>query len=197
MVGLGQLLCNASYSALCIGADEYASQLAERATPIVRELDTPGVWMILRGNTGLVALLRGDTGTADDAFREELELCRQHVALPIVSEGLIGLAAVAVARGEFHDAARLRGAAAAHGYGQQQTDVEARLETAFFTAARARHGADKWDAAIREGMALSLEAAIAVALDETLGQRQHSPPGHPAPTHPRALDFHAETVRRR
>jgi hypothetical protein len=169
VVGLGQLLCNAAYSALCLGADDYASQLAERATPIARELDTPGVWMILRGNTGLVALLAGDTGTADDAFHEQLELCRQHVALPIVSEGLIGLAAVAVAHGDLRHAARLRGAAAAHGYGQQQTEVEARLETAFFMAARARYGVDAWDAAGRAGAALSLEAAIAAALDETLG----------------------------
>jgi len=169
VVGLGQLLCNASYSALCIGADDYASQLAERATPIVRELDTPGMWMILRGNTGLVSLLTGNTDTARDALREELELCRQHVALPIASEGLIGLAAVAVADGDLRHAAQLRGAAGAHGYGQQQTDVEARLETAFFTAARSRHGTDAWDAAVREGAALSLEAAIAYALGETHG----------------------------
>jgi hypothetical protein len=135
----------------------------------VRELDTPVVWMILRGNTGLVALLTGDTDTARVAFREELKLCRQHVALPIASEGLLGLAAVAVAHGKLRHAAQLRGAAAAHGYGQQQTDVEARLEAAFFTAARTRHRADAWDAAAREGAALSLEDAIAYALEETHG----------------------------
>jgi predicted ATPase/DNA-binding SARP family transcriptional activator len=169
VVGRGQLLCNAAYSALCMGADEYASELTTLATPIVQELDTPVVWMILRGNTGLVALLTGDTDTARPAFREELELCRRHVALPVASEGLLGLAAVAVADGRLRHAAQLRGAAAAHDYGQQQTDVEARLEAGFFTAARTRHGADTWDAAAREGAALSLEDAIAFALDETLG----------------------------
>ena len=83
--------------------------------------------MILRGDIGLAALLTGDTDAARDAFREELELCR-HSAL--ASEGLLGLAAVAVVDGDgdLSHAARLRGAAAAHGYGQQQDDIEARLE---------------------------------------------------------------------
>ena len=100
--------------------------------------------MILCGNTGLAALLTGDTDAARAAFREELELCRQLIELPIASEGLLGLAAVAVVDGDLSHAARLRGAAAAHGYGQQD-DVEARLEAAFFATARTRHGADAWD----------------------------------------------------
>jgi hypothetical protein len=86
-----------------------------------------------------------------DAFREELELCRQLSALPIASEGLLGLAAVAVVDGDLSQAARLRGAAAAHDYGQHHDDVEARLEAVFFAGARTRHGADAWDTAFREG----------------------------------------------
>jgi len=72
------------------------------------------------GITGLASLLAGDTDAARDAFREELELCRRLIALPIASEGLLGLAAVAVVDGDLGRAARLRGAAAAHCYGQQQ-----------------------------------------------------------------------------
>jgi hypothetical protein len=105
------------------------------------------------------------------------ELCRQLVTLPIASEGLLGLAGVAVVGGDLSHAARLRGAAAAHGYGQQQDAVEARLEAAYFATARTRHGADAWDAAVREGAQLSFEDAIAYALDQ-----QRAPSAHAAPT---------------
>ena len=88
--------------------------------PIVRELDNPGTWMVLCGNSGLAALLTGDTDAARDAFREELELCRELVALPIAAEGLLGLAAVAVVDGDLSRAARLEAPRRHIGYGQQQ-----------------------------------------------------------------------------
>jgi hypothetical protein len=174
---LGQLFCNAAYNALIMGGDRDAREFADRAAPIVRDLDNPGTWMDLCGTTGLAALLTGDTDAARDAFREELELCRQLTALPNASEGLLGLAAVAVAvvDGDLSHAARLQGAAAAHGYGQQQDDVEARLEASFFATARTRHGADAWDTAVREGAQLSFEDAIAYALDQ-----QRAPSAHTA-----------------
>jgi hypothetical protein len=175
VVRLGQLFCDAAYGALAMGGDREARELADRAAPIVRDLDNPGTWMILRGNTGLAALLTGETDAARDAFREELEICRELVALPIASEGLLGLAAVSVVHGDLNQAARLRGAATAHGYGQQQDAMEARLEAAFFATARRRHGADAWDAAVRAGAQLSFENAIAYALDEPRAQ-----PGQPA-----------------
>jgi predicted ATPase/DNA-binding SARP family transcriptional activator len=165
VVRLGQLFGNAAYDALIMGGDRDARAFADRAAPIVRDLDNPGTLMVLCGNTGLAALLTGDTATADEAFREELELCRQLRALPIASEGLLGLAAIAVVDGDLSQAARLRGAAAAHGYGQQQDAVEARLEAAFFATARTRHGADAWDTAVRAGAHLSFEDAIADALN--------------------------------
>jgi predicted ATPase/DNA-binding SARP family transcriptional activator len=169
VVRLSQLFGNAVYDALIMGGDHDAMEFANRAAPIVRDLDNPGTLMVLCGNTGLAALLTGDTDAARNAFREELELCHQLIALPIASEGLLGLAAVAVVDGELSHAARLRGAAAAHDYGQQQDEVEARLEAAFFATARTRHGADAWDAAVREGARLSFDDAIAYALDQQRG----------------------------
>jgi non-specific serine/threonine protein kinase len=166
LVRLGALFCDATYGALAMGADRDAIELADRAAPLVRDLDNPGTWMILRGNTGLAALMTGDTDTARDAFHEELEICRKLVALPIASEGLLGLAAVAVIDGNLRRAARLRGAAAAHGYGQRQDAVEARLDEAFFKTAGMRYGADAWDTAVREGARLTFENAIAYALGE-------------------------------
>ena len=85
---------------------------------------------------------------------------------PDASEGLQGLAAVAAVHGDDHRAARLVGAATAHRYGHPQERVEERLYARFLAPARARHGADRWDTAVREGSALSFEDAIAFALQE-------------------------------
>ena len=49
---------------------------------------------------------------------------------------------------------------------QPEDPVEARLDAAFFEPARARCGTDAWNAAAREGSALSFEDAIAYALEE-------------------------------
>jgi hypothetical protein len=88
-------------------------------------------------------------------------------SLPFASEGLLGLAAVAAVRGGEDRAARLCGAASAHVYDDpEEALVVARLQAAFFEAARARHGPDAWDAAARNGRALSFEDAINYALQE-------------------------------
>ena len=85
--------------------------------------------------------------------------------LPFASEGLLGLAAVAAVRGDVDRAARLVGAAAAHRTAPEDP-VDARLDATFFEPARTRYGADAWDAAARDGSALSFEDAIAYALEE-------------------------------
>ena len=163
---LADLLTSAAYVALCQGSDVDASALISRATPIVRQLENQFLWTMLRGNFALAALLTGDADTARQAFREELALSREMVVLSFASEGLYGLAAVAAVRGELGRAARLCGAAAAHRQGDVGARVEARLHTNFFAPARARHGTDAWDAAVKEGSALSFQDALAYALEE-------------------------------
>jgi predicted ATPase/class 3 adenylate cyclase len=163
---LADLLSSAAYVALCLGSDRDAKEFADRAIPIARELDNPYTWMMLRGNFGLAALLTGDTDAARGAFCEELELCRELVVRPFASEGLLGLAAVAAIDGDADRAARLAGAAAAHLYGQPHEVMRARIDAAFLDAARARCGVDAWDAAAREGAALSFGDAISYALGE-------------------------------
>jgi predicted ATPase/class 3 adenylate cyclase len=160
------LLVSAEYAALNNGDDHDARDFVERARPVVRQLDSPYAWMVQHGNTGLASLFAGDTDTARDAFGEELRLCRELAFRAVASEGLRGLAAVAAVDGDDHRAARLVGAAAAHCYGHPQDPVEARLHARFLAPARARHGADRWDAATREGGALSFEDAIAFAFQE-------------------------------
>jgi predicted ATPase/class 3 adenylate cyclase len=163
---LADMLASAAYSALCMGSDRDAKELLERAIPIARRLDDPSIWMLLRGNAGLAAVLTGDTDVARDEFREELRLCRELVDLPYASEGLRGLAAVAAVREDLHRAARLVGASAAHRYGQPYEAIEARFDTAFFEAARTCYGVEAWNAAADEGGSLSFEDAIAYALEE-------------------------------
>ena len=124
--------------------------------------------MTLHGNFGLAALFTGDPDAAYQAFRDQLQLCRQLVVPPVSSEGLLGLAAVATVRDDLDGAARLSGASATHRYGQPTGPVEARLHATFFQPARTRHGADTWDAAVREGARLTFNDAIAAALEEPL-----------------------------
>ena len=63
-------------------------------------------------------------------------------------------------------APRVSSAPQTHSYDQLQEAVDVRLDALFFETARARCGADTWDAAVREGGALSFEEAIAYALEE-------------------------------
>jgi predicted ATPase/DNA-binding SARP family transcriptional activator len=163
---VADLLASAAYAALCLGSDVDASELVARATPVTRDLDNPSLWMMVRGNAGMAALFTGDTDAARDAFREELELSRELAILPFAGEGLAGLAAVAVVRGELERAAWLCGAAATHRYGQPNDPVDDRLRAAFFDPARRRLGAEAWDAAVRRGAAMSFEEAIGAALAE-------------------------------
>lgn len=163
---LADLLASAAYGALCKGADRDAREFVGRAIPITRDLENPYLWMLLRGNFGLAALFTGDTDAADEAFREELTLCRERVVLPFASEGLDGLAAVAAIRDDLDRAARLVGAAAAHRYRQPEDPVNARLRTTFFEPACTRYGAEAWATAGREGTAMSFQHAIAYALEE-------------------------------
>jgi hypothetical protein len=163
---LADLLASAAYVALCLARDHDAKEFVDRAIPTTRALDNPYLWMLLRGNVGLAALLTGDTNAARDAFCEELELCRELVVRPFASEGLTGLAAIAVIAGDLDRAARLAGAAVEYRYGQPADPVEKRLDATFFDPARKQWGADTWDAAARSGAALSFEDAIAYALDE-------------------------------
>jgi hypothetical protein len=166
---LAGLLASAAFGALCFGSDGDASHFVSRAIPITRELDSPFLWMMLRGNVGLVELLTGDTAAAAEAFREELTLCRELVVLPFACEGLNGLAAVAAVGNDLPRVARLTGAAAAHRYGQPEDPVDARLRAKFFEPARTRCQDHEWAAAAREGAALSFEDAIAYALEEPRG----------------------------
>ena len=160
---LASMLASASYGALVEGNYAAARAYIERAIPIAQELDNPHMWMLVRGNEAMAALLSGDLEAARRAFREELRLCRDLGFVPFVFEGLRGLAAIAAEHDHLDRAARLCGAGDRHRHGQPDDAAQAQLD-ASFDAARARRGADAWDTAFREGTELSVAEAIAFAL---------------------------------
>jgi predicted ATPase/class 3 adenylate cyclase len=166
---LGALLVSAAYTAICEGGARDARTFLERAEAIADALDDSYMLMMVRGNSGLAALFTGELDAARNAFREELQLCREMVILPAAHEALRGLAAVAIVEGDIPHAARLIGAATAHRYGDPQDPVDARLKSTFFDDARTQSGG-AWDAAIAEGAAMSLEDAIVHALGEPRAQ---------------------------
>ena len=131
----------------------------------MRELDSPYLWMMLRGNVGLAALLTGDT---DAARRGVPRGARSSAASWSSSRRLEGLAAWPQSPRSRRPRPRRAtlGAAAAHRYGGRGRRSTPGSHETFFEPARARCGDDGWDAAVREGAALSFDDAIAYALDE-------------------------------
>jgi hypothetical protein len=168
---LARLLSSAAYAAVCMCDEREAWHLAVRAMPITHELDDAFLSMILQGNFGLAALLVGETDLARDAFREELHIARELVVEPVAAEGLIGFAAISALRGDDDRAAQLLGAAQAQEKGGgEQPDVDDILEIRFFHQARARYGADRWDAMVHHGAALSFAQAIDYAVSDSPAQ---------------------------
>jgi tetratricopeptide (TPR) repeat protein len=175
---LADLFLVAGHRALVSGDYDDAAELLGRAGTLIRELGEPFDWMKVRGMSGLAALLTEDFAGAVAAFREQLELARELVALPAAGEGLRGLAAVAARDGDLDRAGRLCGAAGAHRYGQPEHPFDVRVRETFIAPAQVRHGAEAWGTAVRAGAALGFHDAIAYALSEP----QPQPAAVPTPT---------------
>ena len=132
-----------------------------QAVALADELGDPVFSAFTCGNVGLEALFSDDLVRAQDAFEEQLRLCREYVVKYIASEGLGGLAAIAARRGDPERAARLLGAASASGR-VGDADVDAELEERFFAPARLR--TRHWSQAHTAGAEMGFEEAIAFAL---------------------------------
>ena len=120
-------------------------------------------------NLGHVALAQGDVGRATQLFVEALHLHRAQKNQLGMAECLAGLAGVAGAEAQPARAARLFGVAAAvrealgaRVWPAEQADYERNLQRT-----RAQVDAAAWEAAWAEGRAMSLEQAIAYALELT------------------------------
>ena len=158
---LGWLYNNTAYNAIKSGRPEVARPFLAQALPLARELGDPVFLAVTCGNVGLETLFTDDLDRAQDAFEEQLRLCREYVLTYVASEGLGGLAAIATRRGDPELAARLLGAATATGP-VGDADVNAQLEEQFFAPARLR--TRHWSQAHTAGIQMGFEEAIAFAL---------------------------------
>ena len=146
------------------GRDHDAIPYIEQAIPLVRGFDEP-VLCGLRGQLGCAVLFTGDAEAARAAFRYELRLSHDLCAVSFVPEALTGFAAVAAVEDDLDRAATLTGAADAHRrHDALAAESVARLRETFLEPARARFGADAWEAARHAGAAMSLDDAVAYAL---------------------------------
>jgi predicted ATPase/DNA-binding SARP family transcriptional activator len=158
----------AAYLALSEDRAAEATSLLDTALRAAAHIEDPWNTAITLSNLGLAGLFSGDLKQARAAFERAVRLCAQHAFNDIADESLAGLAAVAAAQGRDETAARLRGAAHALGYPPVAFDkrIDDRLERDYLAAARTRYGDDAWRADEQAGARLSLEQAIAYALDE-------------------------------
>ena len=145
---------------------EQADAYLREAVALAREDGNPQIEAEALNNLGWVALDRGATEQAQDYFRECLKGTQGSGVLAFIPNCLIGLARVADLRGQEVVAARLWGAALATAAalslpldGQPEYDpviaqLRERLDAEAFAAARA------------EGQAMTVEQAIAYAMEQ-------------------------------
>ena len=150
------------------GGYERAAALFEEALVLRREIgDRIGLAANLNA-LGMAALGRGDPEAAKSLIVESLTLGSVLGYDLLAAENLEVLAAVTGGRGEESRAARLWGAAEAL---RESLDVpvppsERALRGSYAAAARSRLGEEAWEKAQAEGRAMTLEGAVAYALQE-------------------------------
>jgi predicted ATPase/serine/threonine protein kinase len=150
------------------GGDLAAARLLyEEAVALGRQLGNQNAVSVDLCNLGAVACLEGDLEAARACFRETIGIDQKMGDRARVSYSLDGFGALAVVRGEMRRAARLFGAAdqlrASSGYAIEPLDREFRDRYA--SEARAALDESDYAAAEREGRALRMREAIALALE--------------------------------
>ena len=120
-------------------------------------------------NLAAVAVCEGDRDEADRRFRQALAHARQPRVRPTIASALFGLAAVAAMDGEPERAVRLHGAADGlmKAMGAPLWGVDQLIVEQYVAPAEEGLPQDVRERTLKEGAAMSLEEAIAHALDET------------------------------
>ncbi len=116
-------------------------------------------------NLGWVQRQEGDPDGARSMFGASLRTARRNGDHAGIGYASLGLACLAADRGDWHQAAVLHGVAQAFldRAGEPWEELEARYRRESLADARARLGADQFDRAYAEGMALSLDEALDLA----------------------------------
>jgi predicted ATPase/class 3 adenylate cyclase len=167
--GVAVALNNLGDLAVRQGDVERAVAMFTEALALFRQLgERQGIALCLI-NLGWVARLRGEVAQAEGLQREGLALFRELGDPRRCAEGLEQLANTAGAAGQGHRAARLLGAAGAlrETLGAPQPANEREDTEQAVAAARAALGEAAWTVAYAAGKALTLDEAVAEALEET------------------------------
>ena len=159
---LAWLYSNLAKRAIGDGRYDDADEALRRAHALIDDQHTR-LGAAVSGNVGLLQVLRGRSTEAADAFTSELCFAAEPVDAELISEALVGLAAVAATDGRPPRCALLLGAARRH-QSFALSEVETRLERELFTPARNALGATAWQAAVEAGAGLTLVKAIETAL---------------------------------
>jgi tetratricopeptide (TPR) repeat protein len=146
--------------------DERRGQRFQEALEVARKAGLPHAEALALGNLGGFVLSRGEVERALGLFRESLRLCGQHRLQRVAGVPMVGLVSALVAQAAPPDRiARMVGAAAAlHEAIGTDLPSEQYAETG---AARAQLGEGRWMAAWAEGRAMSIEQAIAYAMESS------------------------------
>ena len=166
--GVGWVTWNLGRSAHAAGDEGQAGVLLEESLVLLREVgNQPGQQQAL-GGLGRVAQAQGDHERAVSLFRESLLLSRTLGGRWQSAHVLAGVAGVFGSYGQPVRAARLFGAAAAlrEAVGIPLPPVARPEYERDVAAARARLNETTWATAWAEGRAMTLEQAIAYALEE-------------------------------
>lgn len=166
--GTAAVLGNLGFALMQQGEYDQAVALCEESLELWGALgDQDGASRVLN-TLGLLALARGDFATAEDRQQASLRIARDLRQNENVAACLEGLAGVAAARGDAERVVRLAGAAeeTRRQLSQRSSPAEQAEQERLLERARAQLGSG-FDAAWREGQAMTISQAIAYALAET------------------------------
>jgi predicted ATPase/DNA-binding XRE family transcriptional regulator len=168
--GVASSLNNLGEVARAEGNFAEAAQLYSESLALARELADRPLSAMLLLNLGHVALAQGNYQRARSLFREALPLCQVLGSEGWVVLGLVGCAGLGAALGDASYAARISGAAAAilKLTGTPLEPQDRAMHERTLAELRARLDSASFAAAWAEGYAMSVEQAVAYAVEAEL-----------------------------
>jgi predicted ATPase/class 3 adenylate cyclase len=162
------VLVQAGQSLLLVpGEEAWAQALEVEGLELAQRIDLPYEEALARSGLALLALRGGDLVLAEEQAATALRVARDHDLTVLVWDFLDELAIVADREGRRERAARLLGAATKlREPAEGMPDLQLRAEIEAMMRRRATQGESEWVAAFAEGQALSVEDAVAEALEE-------------------------------
>ncbi|MFN8500068.1 MAG: tetratricopeptide repeat protein [Anaerolineae bacterium] len=166
--GMAKLLSLLGMVALAQGDYARAGALGEEGLGLKRELGMAGQTAETIALLGYVSLRQGEIDRAETLFRERLFRGQEPVRSATISAGLIGMAGVWLAKGRAEPAARLLGATkeVSHPHWDSLFPFAYGEYDRYADGARAALSEAAFAAAFSAGQAMTLEQAVAYALEE-------------------------------